>query len=311
VVVDHNTTPSELVTDPIVRKACEKARLERNNLFSASHVATDSEFSRDALLELGMEPDGVTVLHLPPANSFIGRGEHTFDSQKASPQVRITYVGRLVKAKGLTDLLSAITSHWEAGDAQLHLTIAGSTRFSDPEVIGALHEAYARYGSDRRLSLMFDADDDDIAALYGQTDVFVIPSQHEGYCVPVVEAMTSGCYVIGSDAGNVPIVMGGLGTVFGVGNIEELSASIGRVASRIRKARVKGEELLLPTSGGDMSLSEWQAAVDVHLLDYSTAHFEVTFLKIMRTALAESAEPYPDWLTMLDQASRDTSSQPA
>jgi glycosyltransferase involved in cell wall biosynthesis len=280
-------------------------------LFSASHVATDSEFSRDALLELGLPPDGVTVLHLPPANAFVGRRERTFHSPNASRRVHLAYVGRLVTAKGLTDLLSALASHWEAGDTELHLTIAGSSRFSDPEVIAALHRAHATYGDQGSLSLVIDASDQEIADLYGRTDIFVIPSQHEGYCVPVVEAMTSGCYVIGSEAGNIPIVMGGLGTVFAVGNVEELAASIGLVVSRIRQARAEGAELRVPTSSGEMSLSEWHHAVDAHLRDYSTAHYEATFLEILRTVLSEKADPCSEWLNMLDRASQQATSRSA
>ena len=107
-VIDHNTTPPALITDPVVKRACAKAEVERHNLFSASHVATDSEFSRNALLELGMDPDGVTVLHLPPTNSFVGRSEHTFTSTKHGDEVRLTYVGRPAKAKGLQELLCGL-----------------------------------------------------------------------------------------------------------------------------------------------------------------------------------------------------------
>ena len=165
-VIDHNTTPPALITDPVVKRACAKAEVERHNLFSASHVATDSEFSRNALLELGMDPDGVTVLHLPPTNSFVGRSEHTFTSTKHGDEVRLTYVGRLVKAKGLQELLAALRSFWDTGGQHLHLTIAGSLRFSDHKVVDGLYDATALYGKEEQLTLELDASDQRSRAIW-------------------------------------------------------------------------------------------------------------------------------------------------
>jgi len=301
-VIDHNTTPPALIDDPVVKAACEKAELERNNLFLASHVATDSEFTRDALLALGMPADDVSVLHLPATNSFVGRQQHNFSANDQGDEIRLTYVGRLVRAKGLAELLSAVARLWDRGDRDLRLCVAGSLRFSDPDVVDALVAAEARYGGDGRLTLELDADDERVATLFGSTDIFVMPSHHEGYCVPVVEALMSGCYVIGSDAGNIPVVMGGLGTLFACGDVDDLTASIAKVLERIRLARAAGEELVWPTTRGDMALAQWHRFVAEHLLDYSMVHFESTFLAIVRGILAREVEPTADWLAMLDAA---------
>ncbi len=45
-VVDHNTTPPELIDDPVVGAACEKAIHERHNLHRSSMIVTVSEFTR-------------------------------------------------------------------------------------------------------------------------------------------------------------------------------------------------------------------------------------------------------------------------
>ena len=118
-----------------------------------------------------------------------------------------------------------------------------------------------------------------IAELYRGADVFVMPSHHEGYCVPVIEAMSSGCYVIGSDAGNVPNIMGGLGTVFPAGDADELARAICDVSAAtgcVRTARVNGQELVLPTSGGERCRSGlgFTRHRECHLQDYSVSNFE-------------------------------------
>ncbi len=215
-VIDHNTTPPELVEDPAGKEACAKAALTRHNLHLATRIATVGEFTRDQLVEMGLAADRIDVIHLPPVATAPG----PILSKRSGRRVNLLYVGRFVAAKGISDLFEAMEQVW-ATDPDVHLTLAGSVRFSQPEIMVAIDEALAVHGD--RLRVVLDASDEVIADLFRGADVFVMPSHHEGFCVPVVEAMSSGCYVIGSDAGNIPNVMGGLGSVFPTGDTHELA----------------------------------------------------------------------------------------
>jgi glycosyltransferase involved in cell wall biosynthesis len=53
--------------------------------------------------------------------------------------------------------------------------------------------------------------DAELAARYATADVFVCLSEHEGFCVPIVEAMLAGLPVIAYAAGAVPETMDGAG----------------------------------------------------------------------------------------------------
>ena len=274
-VVDHNTTPPELVDDPVVREACAKASLARHNLYLANRIVTVGEFTRDQLVEMGLAAEQIDVIHLPAV--AVSPGPRVGPGRSGS-RVDLLYVGRFVAAKGIRDLLKAMELVW-AADPDVHLTVAGSVRFSQPDVVAAVEDALDRHGD--RLRFVRDAGDDVIAGLYRRADVFVMPSHHEGYCIPVIEAMSSACYVIGSDAGNVPNIMGGLGSVFPAADAEALARAIGDVSVRLRTARMHGQELVLPTSGGEMSEREWLDAVECHLQDYSVSNFEQRFLEVL------------------------------
>jgi glycosyltransferase involved in cell wall biosynthesis len=295
-VIDHNTSPPDVVADPYAKWVCARARLERNNLSVATHIAAVSEFTRDELLGMGMEGDRLSVLHLPPTNAFTGRAPHESHAPVSGEVVHLAYVGRLVRAKGIMELLAAVTSRWDRGDVDLHLTIAGGLRFSEEDIVAGLEEAAQAYGGDGRLTLLLDGSDDDIAALYGRSEVVVIPSHHEGYCVPVIEAMASGCYVIGSDAGNIPTIMGDLGSVVPTGDVRALTETIARCAACVRRGRTGGGPLVWPTSGGGMELEEWQQRVAHHLESYTEAHFETTLLGIVNGTLESSPMGSPAWL---------------
>jgi len=295
-VVDHNTTPPELVDDPVVEAACEKAIRERHNLHQASMIVTVSEFTRNQLVEMGLEPEKISVLHLPPNNAQAEQPRREFAGRSLGGIIELLYVGRLVKAKGVLDLLAAMDKLW-ADDVDLHLTFAGSTRFSQPDVLEAVDRAVARRGPEGQLTFVRDADDDEIARLYASSDVFVMPSHHEGYCVPVVEALQSGCFVIGSDAGNIPNVMGGLGMVYPVRDADTLAERISRFAARVRAARTDGSPLVLPTSAGDVGLGAWHDAVDRHLRTYSVENFDARFLGLVEELVAMEMEARAGWLT--------------
>jgi glycosyltransferase involved in cell wall biosynthesis len=274
-IVDHNTTPPELVEDPIVREACRKASLARHNLYLASRIVTVGEFTRDQLVDMGFETDRIDVIHLPPVAVSPGA---VVAPGHAGRRVEVLYVGRFVAAKGIADLLDAMALVWDA-DPDVHLTLAGSVRFSQAEVLAAVDEAVARHGS--RLRVVGDASDEVVADLYRCADVFVMPSHHEGYCVPIIEAMSASCYVIGSDAGNVPNIMGGLGSVYPVADVSQLAHAISDLSARLRTARVRGEDLVLPTSNGDMPEGEWLQAVEHHLAEYSVSNYEQRFLEVL------------------------------
>jgi glycosyltransferase involved in cell wall biosynthesis len=57
------------------------------------------------------------------------------------------------------------------------------------------------------------ASDTAVADAYASADVLVVTSDHEGFCVPVVEAMAAGLPVVAFDQGAVPEVLGGAGVL--------------------------------------------------------------------------------------------------
>ena len=305
IVVDHNTTPARYVEHPETKSVCIQTSLERENLSLASRIVTDGEYTRDQLLELDMEPDRLSVLHLPPTNSFVGRSEHTFDVSARDGLVRLLYVGRLVPAKGIHDLLDAVQGLWDRGIGGFTLTLAGSRRYSDARSLEAIGDAVRLYGNDGRFVHVVDATDKDIALLFGESDALVMPSYHEGYCVPVVEAMTSGCYVIGSDAGNLPNIMGGLGSIFEVGDVVGMMKAIEEFVAAIGASSHPDAPVVLPTSSGPMALDDWHRAVARQLKEYSLENYERTFLRLLGETLGDSTSLPSTWWKDLGDTADD------
>jgi glycosyltransferase involved in cell wall biosynthesis len=72
-----------------------------------------------------------------------------------------------------------------------------------------------------------DLPDDALRDRYGAASVFVSTSRHEGFCVPVVEAIASGCRVVSTDAGALPETVGPCGALVPVGDIGALRSALG------------------------------------------------------------------------------------
>jgi glycosyltransferase involved in cell wall biosynthesis len=69
--------------------------------------------------------------------------------------------------------------------------------------------------------------DDDLAAYYRWADAYVSLSEHEGFCVPLVEAMATDVPVLAYAAGAVPETLGGAGVLFAPKDLEFAAEMLG------------------------------------------------------------------------------------
>jgi glycosyltransferase involved in cell wall biosynthesis len=269
VAVYHNITPLDLVVEPSARAAVERALVQKHNLVRAGRIICDSELNRDDLVDFGIEPDRLVVHHLPPARPSRRRRERTADEP-----VELTFLGRIVRPKGVPDLLAAIERLRAAGVTGFSVSVIGSPLFSEPAVIADLEQAEAAGAPVRYLG---ELDDDAVADHFATVNALVVPSYHEGYCVPVVEAYAAGCQVVAYDAGNLPHVVDGAGQVVPTGDVAALAAAMERVIASAGSGQV-------PVTGGAVTESEWRRRVAAHLDDYTAERYEQAFLDVLRDA---------------------------
>lgn len=108
------------------------------------------------------------------------------------PQKRILFVGRIAKAKGIEELLTACAEH-----ADWRLSIVGA---GEPEYVERLKKKYCGAKHFRWLGPKPSAE---IPGLLAKTDLFVLPSYMESAGLVVQEAMAAGRPVVASRAGGI------------------------------------------------------------------------------------------------------------
>src|SRR5262249_52125928 len=109
-------------------------------------------------------------------------------------------VGALVPRKGYDVLIAALA---EIADLPWRLTIAGP-RDRSPQTAAAIEAAIAARKLDRRVTLAGAVVRDRLAALYGEADLFVLASRHEGYGMALADAIAHGVPVVATTAGAIP-----------------------------------------------------------------------------------------------------------
>jgi glycosyltransferase involved in cell wall biosynthesis len=130
-----------------------------------------------------------------------------------------------VPLKGLEDLLAAVAKLRTERDVAL--VVVGTPR---PD--GPAERAVARLGLGTAVRFVTGLSDVDLAALFREAEVAVVPSRFEGFSLPAVEAMACGTPLVATTAGALPEVVGPDGHAalhVPPADPETLAAAIGRL----------------------------------------------------------------------------------
>jgi glycosyltransferase involved in cell wall biosynthesis len=113
--------------------------------------------------------------------------------------VRLLSVGAVVPRKGFEVLIAALAT---LADLPWRLTIAGD-RTRDRAAAARLDTDIARHALENRVTVLGAVSAQRLAALYAETDVFVLASHFEGYGMAYAEAIAHGLPVVGTHGGAI------------------------------------------------------------------------------------------------------------
>jgi glycosyltransferase involved in cell wall biosynthesis/SAM-dependent methyltransferase len=186
----------------------------------ADRLLAISEFSRqEACAYLGIERERISLAYPFAEECFRPLAQDEVWSRLSSlgrrtgtpiPEGFVLCVSHLHHAKNLRTLLRAFGLLPESWRARHPLVLAFDTT---PEEQAVLRVWLKEFGiADTALPTGF-VSDDEMAALYNAAHLFVHPSRHEGFGLPVLEAMQCGAPVIAARAGALPEVVSDAGVL--------------------------------------------------------------------------------------------------
>jgi glycosyltransferase involved in cell wall biosynthesis len=214
VLVYHNITPPEYFIDVHrdLVKLCFRGRRELTAYVARCDLALgDSEYNRQELAELGFSDTGVLPVvpdftHLDVAPDPILAAE--FDDGWTN----VMFVGRVIPNKKFEDVIRAFHVYRTRHNPRSRLLLVGS--YSGFErYLTMLHALIARLGT-REVHFLGHVSNEELSALYDVADLFLCASEHEGFCVPIVEAFYKRVPVMAYAATAVPATMDGAGVLY-------------------------------------------------------------------------------------------------
>ena len=119
------------------------------------------------------------------------------------------YVGRIVANKCQHELVQAFALYAKTFDPDARLVLIGDTLVRD--YVDFVRAEAVRLGVADRVVVLGKVSDNRLAAAFMGAGVFVSLSEHEGFGVPIIEAMAARLPVVAYGAAAVPEVMGGAG----------------------------------------------------------------------------------------------------
>lgn len=161
-------------------------------------------------------------------------------ARRPSPELRLLCVGRLIERKGQQHLLRAFALLRERRPSQgLSLTLVGT---GDNEA--ALRQLAAELGLAGCVDFRGFVPREGMPAVYGDADIFVLPSQSEGMSIALLEAMASGLPVVVTATGGTDELVGEgqNGLVVQWADVPGLARALGLLADQPQLRAAMGAE---------------------------------------------------------------------
>jgi glycosyltransferase involved in cell wall biosynthesis len=193
----------------------------------------DSTFNREDLRALGYRDVEVVPILLDLAAFDIESDPATLQRlqrDRSHGGADLLFVGRIVPNKCQHQLIKALVVYRQTCDPNARLRLVGGT--TSPSYLRVLHDFANALGVADAVDFAGPVSAAQLSAYYRTADVFVSASEHEGFCVPLLEAMHHGIPIVALAAAAVPETLAGAGVLVDSSAPALLAAAIKRVVSR-------------------------------------------------------------------------------
>jgi glycosyltransferase involved in cell wall biosynthesis len=233
----HNVTPPEFFKGISCwhEEQCRAGREEINEIARAGCdlYLSDSAFNREDLLAAGVHRDKCFVV--PPFH-HIERLQMIEPDMKVLDEFRdgatnVLMVGRVAPNKGHRDLIEAFAAYHYDYNRASRLLIVGKEQESFKAYSKQLREFMTYMLSDDIVTFTNEVTDSALKAYYMLSSVFTMASEHEGFCVPALEAMSMKLPVVAYASSAVPEMVEGAGVVLNERRPYLMAEAINRLVS--------------------------------------------------------------------------------
>ena len=213
-LIYHNITPPEYFVGVhrTLARQCFRGRRELQAYVNRCELALgDSEFNRQDLEALGFPRTG--VLPVVPDFSHLDRRPNDFVARQFDDDwTNILFVGRVIANKKIEDVIRSFHAYHTRFNPRSRLLIVGIFSLFE-RYLASLNHLVEELGL-THVHFTGHVTDEELVAYYDIADLFLCASEHEGFCVPIVEAFHKEVPVLAYAATAVPATMDGGGVLY-------------------------------------------------------------------------------------------------
>lgn len=232
IIIYHNITPPEFFMgydnffEQISRYALEGARFLTDK---ADYCLAVSAFNKYDLEKMGYKAPIDILPIVIPFDDYRKRPSQEIVEKYQDGRHNIIFTGRVAPNKCHQDVIEAFACYKKYYDSEARLFLVGSYKATDTyyrklkkyvELLGVEDVIFTGH-------IKFE----EILAYYSIADVFLCMSEHEGFCVPLVEAMFFGVPIIAYNCTAVPMTLGDGGILVDKKDSIETAALINKIIS--------------------------------------------------------------------------------
>ena len=233
-LIYHNITPPEYFVGVhrTLARQCFRGRRELRAYADRCDLAMgDSEFNRQDLAMLGFPR--TAVLPVVPDFSHLDRPPNwLLAGQFDDDWTNVLFVGRVIANKKIEDVIRFFHAYHTMFNPRSRLLIVGAQSGFE-RYLAALHQLVAELALPH-VHFVGHVSDEELVAFYEAADLFLCASEHEGFCVPLVEAFYMQVPVLAFAATAVPATMDGAGVLFEEKDPMHVAALMDAIVSNVR-----------------------------------------------------------------------------
>lgn len=242
----HNVTPAFYFApfDAALFRLASLGRQQLATLVGSVDLALgDSEYNRLELESLGFAPTGVFPIAVDTARVTQRVERPALDEVLDDRYVNFLFVGRVAPNKKIEDHIRLAEHYKRYVDAYYRFIFVGRYDVV-PRYYSMIRALMSEYRLlNERFIFTGPVPDEELAVYYRHAAAYVSMSEHEGFCVPLVEAMATDVPILAFAAAAVPDTLGNAGVQFAPKDLEYTAELLGTLAfdDDVRRRVIEGQ----------------------------------------------------------------------
>ena len=248
VIQYHNITPAYFFApyDSGIFRIAALGREELKTLVGHVDVALgDSEYNRQELEALGFKSTGVMPIIVDTERITGSPGEPVLEETLLGDGLaNILFVGRIAPNKKIEDIIRLAEHYKRYVDTDYRFIFVGRTD-AVPRYYDTFLALIAQYQMPKdRFIFTGTVTESELATYYRASSAYISLSEHEGFCVPLVEAMSADLPILAFGATAIPETLGGAGICFSPKDLEYAAEMLGLLVydEAVRSKVIAGQQ---------------------------------------------------------------------